>query len=672
MDEDNLCVVDITIHKDKSIQGIDKIRQNLIDSLPPNVGLVKTAHGGLHIYCIRNYYRLLSNHNVKIAVTDSFNIDVFAQMNKYKIENGLETKELIQNRVVAPNAAIRETKNNQRVTLKYEAVNDSENASHLASLREILDKWNIDIEMLYKDYAQQQHDRVYGVQINDEGTIEQMNDQLAQACVDGLKNLDIHNYPQPSNMEVSLLSIFNGLYRITNETIRTEGIGNIRKFNKLSANADKNYGQASSNGEYKPNPWILTKILRYHKKDYYEQIIKPLLKKNYEVKKQSKIVDTVKQIEKHEIDLKDVFTLTDLSSKALNGQFQNQLELVAEDLLKIIKTAIYDQLCSKRLWQDGKKNITAIDALEQYHSLFEKVGIRFISQNPQLFSVFQGYKYLQLEKVNYTKIERFLALVKDTISANDELIYEYLLNWFAYIVQNAGKKTETAIILQGLQGIGKNVFTNVLCELQAGYSSKNINDIDDFVGKFNAVIENKMLAIANEMKNFGESRMSNMDVLKSIITQHSFIVNEKYIPKHEVENVVNTILVTNNIFPIKIENNDRRYVVCKCNSVHRGDLAYFTTLCNSFDEDFYNNLFIFFMTRNISYFNPRNIPMTQAKKDIIRASRSKVDDIIIDHFKQFKDGVIISQVELWKPHDIVLKNYYTLAHFASQKPAKLT
>ncbi|KAA6368978.1 MAG: hypothetical protein EZS28_035495, partial [Streblomastix strix] len=154
MDEDNLCVIDIDIHKDKPIEEINKIRQNLIDSLPPNVGLVKTAHGGLHIYCNRNFYLLPSNRNVKVAVTDSFDIDVFAQMTKYKIENGLETKEIVQNRVVAPNTAIRETKNNQRVTLKYEAVNDWENASHLASLREILDKWNIDIEMSYKDYAQ--------------------------------------------------------------------------------------------------------------------------------------------------------------------------------------------------------------------------------------------------------------------------------------------------------------------------------------------------------------------------------------------------------------------------------------------------------------------------------------------------------------------------------------
>ncbi|KAA6378284.1 MAG: hypothetical protein EZS28_026188 [Streblomastix strix] len=165
-----------------------------------------------------------------------------------------KTKEIVQNREVAPNISIRETKNNQRFTLKFEAVNDWESASHLASLREIFDKWNLDIEMSYKDYAKKQHDRIYGVQISYDGTTEQMNDELAYECVDGLKNLEIHNYLQPINMKGSLLSIFCGLYGITNELIRAQGLGNICKFNKQTANADKNYGQALSNGEHKLNP----------------------------------------------------------------------------------------------------------------------------------------------------------------------------------------------------------------------------------------------------------------------------------------------------------------------------------------------------------------------------------------------------------------------------------
>ncbi|KAA6373628.1 MAG: hypothetical protein EZS28_030846 [Streblomastix strix] len=518
--------------------------------LPANVGLVKTAHGGLYAYCNKNGYILPANRCVKCIIVDNIEIDIFGQMFKHKeYSEDPEQQELIQNRIVGPNSSFRETRNIKRETLKYEAINDWANMTHLSSLKDILDKWNVDIEISYAEYIEKKQKREFGQQITDDGTIDKINDELAQASIDGLKNLTIHNYPQAIAMEVSLLSVFSGLYGITNEKIRAEEIANIRQYNKLTANAEKNYRQAAFNGERKPNPCILTKVLRYHNKDYYEQSIKPLLKKYYEVKKQQKISDTVQQIEKHEIDLKDPFTLIDVSSKVLNGKFENKLELVAQDLLKVIKvvlcqngrcyvikeydclrnsntihyknkSAINDQLHSIRLWQDGKKHITAIDALEQYHSLFEKI-----------------------EEVDQTKIEQLLGLAKDTIAANDELIYEYLLNWYVYVIQNVGKKTETSIILQGLQG----------------YSSKNITDIDDIVGKFNAAIENKMLAIANEMKNFGESRMPNMDALKSINTENSFIVNEKYIPKHEVENVVNTIIVTNHVFPVKIENSYRRY-----------------------------------------------------------------------------------------------------------------
>ncbi|KAA6375099.1 MAG: hypothetical protein EZS28_029374, partial [Streblomastix strix] len=196
MNEDNLCVIDFDINKKLPIEEIDKIRQSIIDNmLLSNVGLVKTAHGGLHAYCNRNYYLLSSNRNIKVITRDNFDIDIFAQMSRYKIDNGKETNELVQNSIVAPYTTIIETKNNVRQILKYESINDWDNASHLASLRQILDQWNVDIEMSYQDYVQQQQDRKYEVQIDNDGNIDKMNDELASACVDGLRDLDVHNYP---------------------------------------------------------------------------------------------------------------------------------------------------------------------------------------------------------------------------------------------------------------------------------------------------------------------------------------------------------------------------------------------------------------------------------------------------------------------------------------------
>ncbi|KAA6400528.1 MAG: hypothetical protein EZS28_003950 [Streblomastix strix] len=471
----------LDIHKDKSIEENDKIRQILIDTLPPNVGLVKTAHGGLHIYCNRNFYLLPSNRNVKVAVTDSFDIDALAQMNKHKIENGKETKQIVQNRVVAPITAIQETKNNQRVILKYEAINDWENVSHLASLREIFDQWNINIEMSYKDYAQQQHDRIYGVQINDEGTIEQMNDELAQACVDGLENLDIHNCPQPIHMEVSLLNIFCGLYGFRNESIRAEGIGNIRKFNKLSANADKNHGQASSNGERKPNPWIISKILRYHNKEYYQQMIRPLLKKNYEAKRKEKQIIINQTLIHNKIDLQDGFILFDMQEKTANGEQENEEQIVM-DLTRLLvyyesetegiyAIKRYDSICDTQVLfhklegtvykqlekininfknkktdekSDDKKDskqLTAKNIFKKYASKFAKKGCKFISEDPKILTVFQRYKYKKLDRIDNECFQMYLDLIKETIAAGDERVYEYILNWIAWMIQNPGKKS---------------------------------------------------------------------------------------------------------------------------------------------------------------------------------------------------------------------------------------
>ncbi|KAA6394379.1 MAG: hypothetical protein EZS28_010094 [Streblomastix strix] len=223
-------------------------------------------------------------------------------------------------------------------------------------------------------------------------------------------------------------------------------------------------------------------------------------------------------------------------------------------------------------------------------------------------------KHLIIKIYEAKEQEKKETIVKSIEKNEIDLIDPFTLK------DNVGKKIEIDIILKELQGIGKKVFNNVFFELLVGYSSKNISDIEDFVGKFNIAIENQLLAIANEMTNFEELRMSNTDALKSIITENSFVINEKYVPKHE------------------IEDSDRCYVACECNPVHCGDLQYFTKL-------------------DISQFNPRDIPMTEAKREIIRASKSKVVDEIIKHFNLFKDSIRIEQVESWRPSDMKLKKF---------------
>ncbi|KAA6381125.1 MAG: hypothetical protein EZS28_023348 [Streblomastix strix] len=189
----DLCVIDFEINKKLSVEETDKIQQNIIDiKLPSNVGLVKTAHRGLHTYYNRNCCTVPSNRCDKCIVLDNIEIDIFGQMFKYKKYNDeSEQKELVQNRVVGPNSSFRETKNNKREIFKYETINDCANMTHLASLRDILDSWNVDTEITYLKFLEKKQRREFGQQITEEGTIDKIKDEIAQACFVGWKNLKI-------------------------------------------------------------------------------------------------------------------------------------------------------------------------------------------------------------------------------------------------------------------------------------------------------------------------------------------------------------------------------------------------------------------------------------------------------------------------------------------------
>lgn len=161
----------------------------------------------------------------------------------------------------------------------------------------------------------------------------------------------------------------------------------------------------------------------------------------------------------------------------------------------------------------------------------------------------------------------------------------------------------------------------------------------------------------NELKNCGEDRLANFNALKSIISDNSIRINEKLVPRRDAENVSNFIFVSNNSFPVKIENGDRRYVVLACNGKHKGDYKYFQQLCSSFDEDFYNTLLTFFMERDLSNFQVREIPMTDAKQDLIDASKSPLDIWICEYYNALVDGMNCDEALMCKPAEMKKRTF---------------
>ena len=382
------------------------------------------------------------------------------------------------------------------------------------------------------------------------------------------------------------------------------------------------------------------------------------------------------------IDLKDDFTLTSMIGKAENGQYTDKQDVVS-DLSRVIRRIdgeaitfvkkIYDihagrhvlayvsqsnmrgMLKAIKLWMDEDKIVTAWNILEENLFKLSIKGVKFNSSDENILSIFQGYKYEVLDDFDISIITDFLNLNKEVICGNNAELYNYVISWIAHMIQHPGVKNETALILKGLQGIGKNTFTDVISELLAGYSAKNITDISELTGNFNSVVESKMFIVLNELSNCGVNCFADFNSLKSIITDDTIRINEKNQPRRTAENVANFIFVTNNSFPVRIELGDRRYVVLAVSATHKGDIDYFAKLHASFTKEFYDNLLTFFIKYDIKGFNPRNIPMTEAKQDLIEASRSEFDEWINAHYSSLINGIPCSEALLSKPSGMSIK-----------------
>ena len=280
-----------------------------------------------------------------------------------------------------------------------------------------------------------------------------------------------------------------------------------------------------------------------------------------------------------------------------------------------------------------------INIMPKYEHLYWNQGVCFYSKFDYDLSLFTGFTFPERNDVNINKICLFLSHIKNIIANGDDNLYKYILSWIAFIVQNPGKKTNTCLIILGEEGTGKTMFTTVICKLFGNYSLPNIASIDDVVGQFNAVIENKMLVVLNEV-NATENTTNKRSIhnkLKTLITDSFTIINRKGIDQYEADNVSNFIICSNEFNPILLSENDRRYVVMEVNNSVRGNTTYFSNIFASFDEEFYINLYNYFRLYNIRNFDFTKIPMTDKRRSMMNMGLDSLTFYMKQNLEKYKN-----------------------------------
>jgi hypothetical protein len=230
--------------------------------------------------------------------------------------------------------------------------------------------------------------------------------------------------------------------------------------------------------------------------------------------------------------------------------------------------------------------------------------------NPSELNMYRGLK-IKKDDAREGEISAFLDHIMIIWCQNQKDVYEYILNWFAHLVQRPGKKMATCPVLKGGQGAGKGVIIQKVAEILGMEYFIQSTNIEEITGSFQ---EEKMvtnlLMFLDECTFSGDKKTSS--ILKGLMTEETRHFNQKFVNPLRIKNCANYIAASNHEHMIAYEKDDRRYLMIEVDSRYSGpqtteSAAYFDKI----QKTDVSALARFFYSRDITNFNPRSIPRTK-------------------------------------------------------------
>lgn len=160
-------------------------------------------------------------------------------------------------------------------------------------------------------------------------------------------------------------------------------------------------------------------------------------------------------------------------------------------------------------------------------------------------------------------VKLWLELLNHLTSNESKEVRDYLLQWFAYPIQNPGAKLLTAVFLwSDEEGVGKNFLVEPFMWGIYGRHNMGKITVDDLESQFNSYAAKKQFVITDEIfiKN-SQARNATMGKLKNLITSPQITVNAKFSPPQDFDNFANYYLTSNHQNALALARRDRRFLV---------------------------------------------------------------------------------------------------------------
>ncbi|GES94710.1 highly derived D5-like helicase-primase [Rhizophagus clarus] len=263
-----------------------------------------------------------------------------------------------------------------------------------------------------------------------------------------------------------------------------------------------------------------------------------------------------------------------------------------------------------------------------------------IPPKTEFFNLFLGFKAKPASHINYDLVNPIIWHIEYIWCNGDKNLSEYVLKWFAFLVQHPSIIPETILVLRSPSRCGKNIITDFVRKSLFGpelvYST---SDLGKILGKFNSAIQGRKLIIINEAgMASGEWHKAN-DHLKSLITEDYVSIECKGLEFQECGHYPRFMVLSNHDTPIRVEMGDGRIVCLDVSPRCKSNFTYFDQLGGILKHpDTPGSFMTYLLNLNLSGWKPRKIPPTKMKVETMRNQLSNPIRFIIDHIASWAES----------------------------------
>lgn len=223
------------------------------------------------------------------------------------------------------------------------------------------------------------------------------------------------------------------------------------------------------------------------------------------------------------------------------------------------------------------------------------------------YNLFRGYASKPVDG----NVEPFVHHVTHVVCAGDEKIAKYVMQFFAHMLQKPEEKPSVAIVMKSIEGTGKGALMKPFLSICGEYAITT-NGAYLVTGRFNSVVANKLMIFGDEVDL---TDPKSADKLKALISEPTVMIERKGLDAIPVGSYTRFVFASNMDTVLKAGSRERRYLVLEPSPEYAQDTEYFTRYFAWLNDNGAAHLMHYLLNLDITDFDPRKAPSTQALLD---------------------------------------------------------